>query len=180
MRALGIDPVHDTRRTFDGLLEAMSRPGTVRTVPAPADHAVLATLVDHEITVSTDDDAVLDALSGQGRLDPADPADADIVHVREHAETDVGACKRGSLIEPANGATVVYRVEALADVSDGTTVTLSGPGVDETTALSVSLPASALSTLAEAQSAYPRGIDAVFASEDRLAAVPRSATMEVA
>ncbi|MFT4947744.1 MAG: alpha-D-ribose 1-methylphosphonate 5-triphosphate synthase subunit PhnH, partial [Natronomonas sp.] len=63
--------------------------------------------------------------------------------------------------------------------AEATTVTLSGPGVDGTAALSVSLPESALSELAEAQLDYPRGIDAVFAAEDRLAAVPRSVRMEV-
>ncbi|WP_336326505.1 phosphonate C-P lyase system protein PhnH [Halovenus sp. HT40] len=180
MRALGIDPVHDTRRTFDGLLDAMSRPGTVQTVPAPADHGVIATLVDHEVTVATDDGTVRDALSGQGRLDPAAPAEADIVHVREHTKVDVRECKRGTLVEPSDGATVVYRVERLFEgETDATTVVLSGPGVDGTAVLSVSLPESTLSALSAAQSDYPRGIDAVFAAEDRLAAIPRSVTMEV-
>lgn len=180
MRALGIDPVHDTRRTFDGLLDAMSRPGTVQTVPTPADHAVISTLVDHEITVSTGDETLRDALSGQGRLDHAGPAEADIVHVREHTAVDVRECKRGTLVEPSDGATIVYRVERLSEgETDATTVVLSGPGVDGTAVLSVSLPESAFDALSEAQSEYPRGIDAVFAAEDRLAAIPRSVTMEV-
>jgi alpha-D-ribose 1-methylphosphonate 5-triphosphate synthase subunit PhnH len=180
VRALGIDPVHDTRRTFDGLLDAMSRPGTVQEVPAPADHAVISTLVDHEVRVSTDDETLRSALSGRGRLDSADPERADIVHVREHTDVDVRECKRGSLVEPSDGATVVYRVGTVATgEAEATTVTLSGPGVDGTAALSVSLPESALSELAEAQLDYPRGIDAVFAAEDRLAAVPRSVRMEV-
>lgn len=180
MRALGIDPVHDTRRTFDGLLDAMSRPGTVQTVPAPADHAVISTLVDHEITVSTDDEGLREALSGQGRLDLEVPEQADIVHVREHTEVDVRECKPGTLVEPSDGAIVVYRVERLSEgETDATTVTLSGPGVDGTALLSISLPESALDVLSDAQSDYPRGIDAVFAAEDRLAAIPRSVTMEV-
>ena len=180
MRALGIDPVHDTRKTFDSLLTAMSRPGTVHTVPSPADHAVLATLVDHEVTVATDDETLRDALSGQGRLDSARPENADIVHVRERTDVEVRECERGSLIEPSDGATVVYRVGTISSgSSDATTVTLSGPGVDGVTEFSVSLPEQELSALAEAQSGYPRGVDAVFAAEDRLAAVPRSVTMEV-
>ncbi|MUV88516.1 phosphonate C-P lyase system protein PhnH [Halapricum sp. CBA1109] len=181
MRALGIDPVHETRRTFDGLLSAMSRPGTVQAVPAPADHAVVATFVDHEVTIATDDDSLRDALSGQGRLEAAAAENADIVHVRDHSRVDVRACKRGSLVEPSEGATVVYRVASVAAGSgEGTTVTLSGPGVDGTATLSVSLPESALAALAQAQSDYPRGVDAIFAAENRVAAVPRSVTMEVA
>jgi alpha-D-ribose 1-methylphosphonate 5-triphosphate synthase subunit PhnH len=182
VRALGLDPVHDTRRTFDGLLGAMSRPGTVQSVPAPADHAVVSTLVDHEVTVATDDGTVRDALSGQGRLDAATPGTADVVHARDHSGWDVRECKRGSLAEPSDGATVVYRVDAIASgvLDDHATVTLTGPGVQGRATLSVSLPAAELSALAEAQSGYPRGVDAVFAGERRLAAVPRSVALEVA
>jgi alpha-D-ribose 1-methylphosphonate 5-triphosphate synthase subunit PhnH len=181
VRALGIDPVHDTRQTFDGLLTAMSRPGTVHTVPAPADHAVVATLVDHEVTVSTDDETLQNALSEQGRLNPERPANADVVHVREHAAVNVRECKRGSLTEPSDSATVIYRVGTVSDgPTAATTVTLSGPGVDGTTEFSVSLPEPELSALAEAQSDYPCGVDTVFAAEDCLAAIPRSVTVEVA
>jgi len=181
VRALGLDPVDETRRTFDGLLSAMSRPGTVQAVPEPADHAVVATLVDHEVTIATDDEALRDALAGQGRLETAAPEDADIVHVRDHSRVDVRSCKRGSLVEPSEGATIVYRVDSVAAGSgDETALRLSGPGVDGTATLSVSLPESALSALAKAQSDYPRGVDAVFAAESRVAAVPRSVTVEVA
>ena len=181
MRAVGVDPVHGTRRTFRALLDAMSRPGTVESVSDPADHAVVATLVDHEVAVATDDEGLRDALASQGRLDAASVPEADIVHVRDRDGFAVGECKRGSLVEPSDGATVVYRVDDLVAgaTADLTTVTLSGPGVDGTAVLSVSLPDSALSALSAAQSDYPRGIDAVFAAEDRLAAIPRSVTMEV-
>jgi alpha-D-ribose 1-methylphosphonate 5-triphosphate synthase subunit PhnH len=181
VRALGIDPVHDTRETFDGLLAAMSRPGTVHTVVAPADHAVVATLVDHEVTVATEDETLRNALSGQGRLDSANPETADVVHVCEHTGVDVQECKRGSLVEPSDGATVIYRVETVnSGRTDATTMTLSGPGVDGVTEFSVSLPERELSALAEAQSGYPKGVDAVFAAENRIVAIPRSVTMEVA
>ncbi|MFW5956271.1 MAG: phosphonate C-P lyase system protein PhnH [Halorhabdus sp.] len=176
-----MDPVHDTRRTFDGLLEAMSRPGTVQSVPDPADHAVVATLVDHEVTIATEDDRLADTLAGQGRLERAPPAAADVVHAPHRTGWDVRECEHGTLVEPSEGATVVYRVELVAAGRDGgTPLTLSGPGVDGTTTLSVSLPESELSALAAAQSDYPRGVDAVFTAADRLAAVPRSVTMEVA
>jgi alpha-D-ribose 1-methylphosphonate 5-triphosphate synthase subunit PhnH len=182
MRALGLDPVHDTRRTFDGLLEAMSRPGTVQSVPSPADHAVVSTLVDHEVTISTDDDVLRDALSSQGRLDAAAPETADVVHARDHTGWDVRECDRGSLLEPSDGATVVYRVASVDSGvrEDCATVTLTGPGVDGTATLSVTLPATELSALAEAQSNYPRGVDAIFADDGCVAAIPRSVSVEVA
>jgi alpha-D-ribose 1-methylphosphonate 5-triphosphate synthase subunit PhnH len=180
VRALGLDPVQDTRQAFDGLLDAMSRPGTVQSVPEPADHAVVSTLVDHEVTASLDDATLRDALDRQGRLDAAPPESADIVHVRDREGFDVRECKRGSLVEPSEGATVVYRVDAVetGQRTDCSTVSLAGPGVDGTTTLSVSLSETALSRLATAQSDYPQGVDAILTTETRVAALPRSVTME--
>lgn len=177
MRALGFDPVDDTRRAFDGLLSAMSRPGTVHEVPAPADHAVVATLVDHEVTLATDDERLRDELAAQGRLDAASRDEADIVHARDHTRWDVRACKRGTLVEPSEGATIVYRVDGF---ENGTTVRVTGPGVDGQTTLTVKLPSTEIERLTSAQSGYPRGIDAVFAGENRVAALPRSVDVEVA
>lgn len=180
MRVLGLDPVHDTRRTFDALLDAMSRPGTVHSVPEPGDHAVVVTLVDHEVTLATDDETLAETLGGQSRLERAPREQADIVHAREHTGWDVRDCERGSLVEPSGGATVVYRVDHVTEGgADGTTLQLSGPGIDGTETLSVALPEAELTALAAAQSGYPRGVDAVFAAEQAVAALPRSVSMEV-
>ncbi|MFB6201113.1 MAG: phosphonate C-P lyase system protein PhnH [Halorhabdus sp.] len=180
MRALGLHPVTDTRRTFRALLTAMSRPGTIESVPEPADRAVIATLVDHEVGLATDDDQLREALASQGRLSTCPVEGADVVHAHDHTRLDVRECDRGSLEEPADGATVVYRVPAISQDPVGTTtLSLSGPGIDGTRRLSVGLPESELDALAAAQEPYPRGVDAVFASDERLAAVPRSTTVEV-
>lgn len=176
MRALGLDPVHDTRAAFRGLCSAMSRPGTVEGVPAPADHAVLAALVDHEVTVATPDEEVRGALDREGRLNEAAPDTADIVHTRGAPEWDVRDAKRGSLTEPSDGATIVYRVDS---VRQGTPIRLQGPGVPGTRTAAVTLPPPELRALATAQP-YPRGVDAVFADREQVLAVPRSAGLEVA
>lgn len=183
MRALGLDPVHDTRDTFRALCDAMSRPGTVQRTPAsPADHAVAATLIDHEVSTHTDDDELREHLSDQGRLDRATPEAADIVHTHGVPSWDVGSLARGSLIEPSEGATAIYRVESLSsDPESGlTTVSLSGPGVPDTRTVSLGLPTEELEAIAGAQSSYPRGVDVLFTASDRLVAVPRSVSMEVA
>lgn len=181
MRTLGFHPVDDPRRTFDGLLSAMSRPGTIHRVPAPADRAVVATLVDHEVTVATDDRTLGDALADHGRYEAAPPEAADIVHARDHTGFDVRGCHRGSLVEPSTGATVIYRVDSLAEGGAAETgLTITGPGVADTRSLSIGLPEAELSALRDAQAEYPRGVDAVFASENHLTALPRSATVEVA
>jgi len=185
VRALGMDPVHDTRACFRALVGAMSRPGTVETAPVePADHAVLATLVDHEVSCFTPDRTVRDALATEGRLTAAPAGEAAVVHAPAPSECPVEELARGSLTEPSDGATVVYRVDALHPepaAGNGTTLALSGPGVPGQRGLGVRgfTPADAR-TLAAAQSSYPRGVDAVLATGDRIAAVPRSVDLEVA
>ncbi|GAB3691320.1 phosphonate C-P lyase system protein PhnH [Salinarchaeum chitinilyticum] len=191
MRALGLDPVHDTQTTFRALCDATSRPGTVVELDAtPADHAVVATLVDHEVTTWTDDDRLRSALESEGRLEEAPATAADVVHTRGVPEWDVRDCVRGSLVEPSQGATVVYRVETIVAVDDApvesaldadlTTIELSGPGVDGTRRVATDLPASEFEALADAQSTYPRGVDAYFATAEQLTAIPRSGELEVA
>ncbi|WP_101295565.1 phosphonate C-P lyase system protein PhnH [Halegenticoccus soli] len=212
MRALGMDPVHDARATFRALVDAMSRPGTVRRVPAgPADRAALATLVDHEVTCYTPDEEVRGLLAREGRLAEAPFERARIVHAPEPTDGRVRDANRGTLREPSEGATVIYRVASLnapevpsegggdpvrdtrislaegdggatgdPDGEGGCRVTVSGPGVPGTRRLSVGgLPPTELSAVADAQSGYPRGIDVVLAAADRVAALPRSATLEV-
>jgi len=180
-----MDPVHDTRDCFRALVDAMSRPGTVQEQPTtPADHAVLATLVDHEVTCHTHDERLRTALENEGRFTEAEPEAADIVHTTGRSEGALESYTRGSLKEPSDGATVVYRVAGLStDPPDGagwTTLRLSGPGVPGERTLAVDgLPAAEASELAAAQAAYPRGVDAVLATESRIAAVPRSVDMEV-
>jgi len=183
MRALGLDPVHGTRETFRTLCNAMSRPGTIQQTPnEPADYAVVATLVDHEVKTHTSDSTLQKTLSEQGRLQDAQPEDADIVHTHGAPSWDVGELDRGSLVEPSDGATVVYRVESVSNsTTDGSTsVTLSGPGISDATTVHIGLPAAELGSIRQAQSTYPRGIDVVFTVGDQIVAVPRSVSMEVA
>jgi alpha-D-ribose 1-methylphosphonate 5-triphosphate synthase subunit PhnH len=190
MRALGMDPVHETRATFRALVDAMSRPGTVQSLPVtPADRAVLATLVDHEVTVHTRDDDLRAALSTEGRLSEAAFEDADIIHVRSTTNGRICNADRGTLTEPSGGATVVYAVEQLmenaerdtADADRWTQLSLSGPGVPDVRSLTVTgLATDEFVALADAQSTFPRGVDAILATDATVAALPRSVALEVA
>ena len=192
MRALGMDPVHDTQGCFRALVGAMSRPGTVTNAPvAPADHAVLATLVDHEVTCHTTDETIRTALANEGRFEPAAPAAADIVHAPAPADSYAAEMEQGTLKEPSDGATVVYRVDALttgdatdagtdATDADTTRCRLRGPGVPGERTLAIDgFPVEEAEALAAAQSSYPQGIDAILTTDDRIAAIPRSVDMEV-
>jgi alpha-D-ribose 1-methylphosphonate 5-triphosphate synthase subunit PhnH len=185
VRALDVDPVHDTRACFRALVDAMSRPGTVATAPTePADHAVLSTLVDHEVTCFTPDETVRTALENEGRLTATEAERASIVHAPDPGECPVGDLRRGSLKEPSDGATVVYRVdglEASPPGDAGTALVVSGPGVPGRRRLAVEgLTPNDARELADAQSTYPRGVDAVLTTGRSIAAIPRSVALEVA
>lgn len=180
-----MDPVHDTRACFRALVDAMSRPGTIATAPTePADHAVLSTLVDHEVTCFTPDETIRTALENEGRLTATEADRASIVHAPTPGECPVSDLTRGSLKEPSDGATVVYRVdglEASPREDAGTTLVLAGPGVPGRQRLSVrGFTPDDARELADAQSTYPRGIDAVLTTERSIAAIPRSVDLEVA
>jgi alpha-D-ribose 1-methylphosphonate 5-triphosphate synthase subunit PhnH len=200
MRALGLDPIADTRRTFNALRTAMARPGTIQQVPTPADHAVLAALVDHEVSLATPDQTLANALEREGRLVSAAPADADVVHAAGTPEWDPTDLTRGRLVEPSEGATVVYRVGTLggdgevgadnkpatdtdSDDNDSdapaTTIRVRGPGIPGERTAVIGLPATHMRKLAKAGAEYPRGVDAVFTRENQVLALPRSVTLEV-
>jgi alpha-D-ribose 1-methylphosphonate 5-triphosphate synthase subunit PhnH len=184
-----MDPVHDTRAVFQSVMNAMSRPGTIHDVPTvPADHAVLATLVDHEVTLDSRDERICDALAAEGRLTEAPLVDADVVHVVPDADVDLREAKHGTRKEPSTGATVVYRVRNLSasdessrTATDESIVELSGPGVDGTRSIAITgLSTTELEAIQEVQADYPRGIDVVVASNSYVAALPRSVELEVA
>jgi alpha-D-ribose 1-methylphosphonate 5-triphosphate synthase subunit PhnH len=181
-----MDPVHDTRECFRALVDAMSQPGTVAESPMePADHAVLATLVDHEVSCFTPDETIRTALENEGRLADAESERASIVHAPDPALCPVGDLTTGSLKEPGDAATVVYCVEGLVQepetVQTETTLILSGPGVPGQRRLGIDgfAPTDA-QALADAQSSYPQGVDAVLTTDLAIAALPRSVDLEVA
>ena len=108
---------------------------------------------------------------------------ADIVHVTRPTDGDVETLQEGSLKEPSEGATIVYRVDGLSTGTESTPATslsLSGPGIDGERTLAVDgVPASEAESIANAQSGYPRGVDAIVATDSELAALPRSVELEV-
>lgn len=184
MKALGIDPVHDTRSCYRSLVDAMCRPGTVHSAARnPADYAVLATLVDAETSLYTTDTRIADALKSEGRFVEAAFSNARVIHSLGSTGGLVREASRGTLKEPSRSATVVYRVETVSESrpesSRGTTIRLTGPGVpDERTAF-VGLPTAELHAIADAQSQYPCGIDVIVTTDNRIAALPRSVDIAI-
>ncbi len=183
MRALGFDPVGDTQETFRAMVDAMARPGTVQAVPAePADHAVAVTLVDNEVTFHTRDETLASALEAANRLTPAPASEADIVHLKGDRPQALRDASRGTLKEPSDGATIIYRVGAIHDTAREGHVglRLRGPGVPDERSLGLDgVSADVLDATADANAAFPRGVEVLVTAEQTIAAVPRSATLEV-
>lgn len=190
MRALGMESVHDTQQCFRALVNTMSRPGTVTDAPVrPADHAVLATLVDHEVTCHTTDDKIQTALANEGRFESASVKTADIVHATTPINGYAAEMEQGSLKEPSDGATIIYRVDGFKTAADSefdatdrniTHLHLRGPGIpDERSLIVTGFPEDEAKSLAAAQSSYPHGVDAILTTDDRIASIPRSIDMEV-
>lgn len=193
MKALDIDPVHDTRKTFRTLCTALSHPGTIKEVGVtPADHAVVATLVDDELQAQIDDKELTSALDARGRYEAADADEADVIHTRGTPSWDIRDVPRGTLLEPSDGATVIYRVETLTtpasssrsaferdDTINHDVIRIDGPGVPAETdrTVTIGLPPEELDRISTAQSTYPRGVDVIITTAESVLAIPRSVSI---
>lgn len=178
------------QRTFRTLLECMSRPGSISTLPTSplaegpwgGSLLVMQCVLDHEVTfaVAATDDSVREQLLRRTGARTAPLGDAGFVLAdAEHAATAIAAAREGHLEEPERSATVVIRV---AEVGSGALrAVLSGPGIDGATRLELTgLEAAALLALRERNEAYPTGIDVVLVDlEGRVACLPRSTRIEL-
>lgn len=187
------DPVRDAQACFRALLDAMARPGAVRTPalagfrhPAPAGPAlaaVLATLADAQTPLWLSP-MLAGSLADFARFHTGCPivaspgqaalafAMADDVH-----EELLEALPRGSDLAPQDGATLV--IELPPPVA-GPTLTIEGPGI-ETTA---TLPAGGLAPAfwrarAGLTAAFPCGVDLVLCQGTVIRAVPRSTRLSL-
>ncbi len=189
-------PVHDAQQVFRALLQAMSRPGRVQTLPS----AMLAPLEPPELPPALTA-ALLCLLDGESTLwlAPALGGAADVAYLRFHTgvrmaagaeeadfvvgRADDAPCalwatlQRGSDEAPQLGATMVLVVPRLqADPPPGEPgLLLSGPGIDHHHRLAVGgLPPSFWQARAALAADYPRGIDLLLCCGPQLAALPRT------
>lgn len=184
-------PVHDAQRVFRAVLEALSRPGRVQTLPAQllvplepeglgrATAAVLLTLLDAETRVwlhpslQTDTTrAWLQFHTGVQQVDGARRA-AFVVTDADHAAPALWSeLERGSDSVPQEGATLVVEVPSL---EQGLALSLRGPGIESVQGLRVGdLHAGFWQARAALEADFPLGIELILTSGDRLAALPRS------
>jgi alpha-D-ribose 1-methylphosphonate 5-triphosphate synthase subunit PhnH len=180
------DPVLGAQACFRAVLEAMARPGRVQaageglTPPAPLDcatAAVLLTLVDGDTPLW------LDAAFAPTRDWIAFHCDAvampEIGRAAFALATEpppFGQLDAGSDEAPERSATLILQVRG---IGSGRKLRLFGPGLPAPALLRVDgLPAGFVAAWAANQALYPRGIDIILCAGSRLAALPRSLTIE--
>lgn len=186
MRASGA--ILDSQRAYRTLLRATANPGELVGLPKSGDDAyelVLRALLDHEVAFSV---VGRGAWQAEERLALAtgasivSPEGADFVLVLGGDSGGSMSClKRGTLEEPASGATAVYAVRKLVEERGPLTVSLSGPGVPGERLVGIdALARDEIEAIRESRSGYPVGVDVYLVDgEGRLVGLPRTTRLEV-
>ena len=161
------DPTHGSQQTFRVLLEAMSLPGRLRTLPDAATAGLVTTQADMAppvgigmaaalLTLLDADTPVLlaGAMAGEATrawirfhtsARPATMVDTPTIAAAFARDVKPALWERlalGSDEAPQDGATLIVEVDGLADrqvvdTSDGIALTLQGPGIETTQILVV-------------------------------------------
>ncbi len=198
------DAVHDTQKVFRVLLDALSRPGelyelphvgfvfgSARTRSSAFDQfqslgAVLATLLDHEVTFCLlgQDDAVRELGVQLTDLTSSHSTSREqanyVVTLQAPDASLVSQLNPGNLLYPDTSTTLICMVPDLAsrvlDERNGTLLALDGLGVAEGQTIWVAdTDATFFNALSTVNASYPLGIDVIcITSSGRVAGLPRS------
>lgn len=177
------DPATQSAAAFRAILDAMSRPGTIRAAdgaapPAPMSPAaglVALALCDAQTPVWLAPplrDGVPDWLRFHcGAPVVEDRADAMFAFGAPDDLLPLTDWTQGSPEYPDRSATLVMALPAFG----GAALTLTGPGIEDAAHLAVGAIAPALAAaLAANRLLSPMGVDLILTAGDRLAALPRS------
>lgn len=183
------DGARDSLRVYRAVLEAMARPGRVRslspirTAPAPLDGAagaVCLCLVDLDTLLWLDP-----ALAGSApwlrfhtgcRISDRPERAAFAVVASPARLPDLATFAQGEPDYPERSTTIIVQVTGL---KEGAGWTLRGPGIDGTARLGVpGFGANFLPAWAANNARFPCGIDLILTAGDRVAALPRTTRLE--
>jgi len=191
LRERRFDPVVHGQRLFRQVLEATARPGSLvslEDLPLEAPEprlrgacALLLALLDLEVTfhaMGPGAPRLADyVMANTGtRLTPLEAADFVLIAGRDSAGR-VALAKRGSLVAPHGGATLLYAPDWLSMLPrpDGVTLCLRGPGIPDARHLAIGGITPAEIECWKRLNDFPLGVDIWLAASDgQLAAIPRS------
>ncbi|MGO9412484.1 MAG: phosphonate C-P lyase system protein PhnH [Spirochaetia bacterium] len=201
VRETAFDEVFDSQATFRVMLDCLSRPGNIRTVPArpyelapaelcPPVLSLLKTVCDHRVSFSIGSPASRPDWVAYLEMNLSTPFRQ--VNEAEYAlfeggtfDPDFSRLNRGTLEFPESSATAFICVQRLSDEKPSGVpsreLRVKGPGVRDLTVLSVTgLDARYLEERSEANRFYPLGIDLFLVdAEGRVAGIPRTSAVEV-
>jgi alpha-D-ribose 1-methylphosphonate 5-triphosphate synthase subunit PhnH len=182
----------DSNAVFRALLDAMSRPGRIYDLPvnvsAPdglnaATTATLLAMADMDTTVWLSASSATKAAGDHLKFHCGCPistdvkqADFAVTRISDDLSfvTDLAV---GNAEYPDQSATLILMVD---EIADSPSMTLSGPGIKDTHNLAVkNLPESFHRWRADNHRLFPCGVDVIFASPTRIAALPRTTRIEV-
>jgi alpha-D-ribose 1-methylphosphonate 5-triphosphate synthase subunit PhnH len=182
------DKVASAQSTFRSVMDAMARPGSVQQVAAAVGTppsvmrgtaAIALTLFDHDTPIwldarmseTTDVAKWLKFHSGAPVV-----ADSSICHFaligKAAALPDLDRFSFGTDEYPDRSTTLIVQVESL---TQGRDYQLRGPGIDGSVVLRATIaPSDLFDRLAINAGLFPRGIDVVLVSDDKIVAIPRT------
>jgi alpha-D-ribose 1-methylphosphonate 5-triphosphate synthase subunit PhnH len=161
-----------TNATFDALMWALSRPGTLHPLPTRGMEGIAEALVDRECRVHTDDPDLARSLTSFGAaLVPV--AQADHCFITHPTPDMLAQVAVGSALYPDAGATLV----TTATHGTGQRLRLTGPGIETHT--DITLDGVADIWPRRAQSRYPAGFDLFLICGGHVMGLPRSTQIEV-
>jgi alpha-D-ribose 1-methylphosphonate 5-triphosphate synthase subunit PhnH len=166
-----------TNATFEALMWALSRPGTVQNLPASGMEGIAEALLDRECRVYCDDPALEDRIAVFGAARVAMPlADHCFLSLKTASALDrLAQVALGSALYPDAGATVV----AEARFGTGLRLQLTGPGIETSAEISLDGIAPGIWELRAALSRYPAGFDLFLICGAQVIGLPRSTKIEV-
>ncbi|MBO6639630.1 MAG: phosphonate C-P lyase system protein PhnH [Roseitalea sp.] len=185
-------PVFDAQSVFRALMDAMARPGTVQAIAprasapsplGPVAAALALTLCDVDTPVWLDAALATDGAIARwlgfhaGAPVTDDPAAAAFALIGDGPSLgSLDRFARGTHDYPDRSATLIVQVP---DLAAGPALTLTGPGIKQSTALAPSgLPARFTTLWADNNALFPCGIDMVLATPDAVAALPRTTRIQ--
>jgi alpha-D-ribose 1-methylphosphonate 5-triphosphate synthase subunit PhnH len=181
------DPVFDAQTVFKAIMDAMARPGSVRTVaagvmpPFPfglAQAAIALTLSDHDTPVWFSPNLARSNAPSflafhAGAPTTGDKLDARFAFLEEGtAFSSLNQFAIGTQEYPDRSSTVVLEISALAG---GAELALSGPGIDGARMVApVGLPDNFLRQWNDNRALYPRGVDLILTAGRDFLCLPRT------
>ena len=170
------------QRVFRELVEAFSRPGDIRDLGAYIDgafaqRAVLATLMDGEMTLADPQGQIAEADWPLLQAMPSASESARYVVADGRRAPDIQPAL-GSLDSPEFGATVLIAVDHLGEGE--LSLNLAGPGIDGERVLRVAgLHHDWLTRRAEWVGCFPLGVDLLLSDAQRIVALPRTTRIRI-